>query len=234
MKFDFSTFDFRAIDWSPLWISCKTASLATVLTFLLGIGAAWWLVRASARVNGIMDSLFTLPMVLPPTVVGLILLLVFGKSSPVGRFLTTLGAQVVFSWAATVIAAVVVTFPLMYRTARGAFAQIDPDVLNAARTLGMKEITVFWRVAMPQAWPGIAAGAVLTFARAIGEFGATLMLAGNIAGRTQTMPIAIYFAVQGGKNELAIIWMVIIMALSFAVIMAMNGITASGKGGGRR
>lgn len=233
MKFDFSTFDWRTVDFSPFFISCKTAALSTVITFLLGVWAAWWLCKASSRTNGIMDSVFTLPMVLPPTVVGLVLLLMFGKNSFFGRMLTNMGTQVVFSWSATVISAVVVTFPLMYRTARGAFAQVDPDVLNAARTLGMRESLVFWRVAMPQAWPGIAAGAVLSFARALGEFGATLMLAGNIAGRTQTMPIAIYFAVQGGKNELALFWMVIIMILSFAVIMAMNALT-TGKGGAKK
>ncbi|WP_102411074.1 molybdate ABC transporter permease subunit [Beduinella massiliensis] len=232
MKFDFSTFDFGSVDWSPLLISCKTAVLSTLITFLLGVWAAWWLCGASRRVNGIMDSVFTLPMVLPPTVVGLVLLLIFGKNSAFGRFLAAIGTQVVFSWSATVIAAVVVTFPLMYRTARGAFEQVDPDVVNAARTLGMPEAKVFWRVAMPQAWPGVAAGAVLSFARALGEFGATLMLAGNIAGRTQTIPIAIYFAVQGGKNELALLWMGVIMALSFAVIMVMNALTG-GKGGGR-
>lgn len=234
MRFDFSTFEISSVDWSPLFISCRTALIATVLTFLLGVWAAWRLCGASARVNGILDSVFTLPLVLPPTVVGLILLLIFGKNSPLGRLLTALGTQVVFSFSATVICAVVVTFPLMYRTARGAFAQVDADVLSAARTLGMPEREVFWRVAMPQAWPGVAAGAILAFARALGEFGATLMLAGNIAGRTQTIPIAIYFAVQGGKNELALFWMGIILALSFTVIGVMNVITGRQGRRGKR
>lgn len=228
MRFDWSTFDVSKLDWSPLWISCKTAALSTLITFMLGLWAAWRLCKASPRVNSILDGVFTLPMVLPPTVVGVVLLLLFGKNSFFGQLLLSLGTQVVFSWSATVIAAVVVTLPLMYRTARGAFEQLDQNLLSAARTLGLSEISVFFRIALPLSWPGVAAGAVLAFARALGEFGATLMLAGNIAGRTQTMPIAIYFAVQGGKNELVLFWVGIIVILSFTVIAIMNHI-AKGK-----
>ena len=234
MRIDFEAFDWRAVELSPLLISCRTALIATAITFFLGVWAAWKVCHAGARVSGVMDSVFTLPLVLPPTVVGMILLMIFGKNAPVGRLLQAMGTQVVFSFGATVICAVVVTFPLMYRTARGAFEQIEADVLSAARTLGMRETAVFWRVAMPQAGPGIAAGTVLVFARALGEFGATLMLAGNIAGRTQTMPIAIYFAIQGGKNELALFWSAIVLALSFTVIGLMNRITGRPRRRGRK
>ncbi len=233
MRLDWSTYDLAAVDWSPLWISVKTALLSTLITFVLGLWAAWKLYRANSRVNSIFDGVFTLPMVLPPTVVGVFLLLLFGKSSWIGQMLQSLGTQVVFSWGATVIAAVVVTFPLMYRTARGAFEQIDDNLLNAARTLGLNEFSVFFRIALPLSWPGVIAGAILALARAMGEFGATLMLAGNIPGRTQTIPVAIYFAVQGGKNELAMLWVAIIVVLSFSMIAVMNHLTRN-KGGRRR
>ena len=141
-----------------------------------------------------------MPLVLPPTVVGYILLLVFGRNGVLGRLLLRAGVLIVFSWPATVIAAAVVAFPLMYLTARAAFEQLEPSLLQAARTLGANEWQVLRRVALPLAWPGIAAGAVLAFARALGEFGATLMLAGNLPGRTQTIPIAIFFAIESGDN----------------------------------
>ena len=221
------------MDLYPLWNSLRIAGISTVVIFFLGILAAYYIAKTPRLVKGVLDVILTLPLVLPPTVVGYLLLRVLGPKRPVGVwFLHTFGLKLTMTWWSAIFATAVVIFPLMYRTARGAFEQVDPDVVNAARTLGMPEAKVFWRVAMPQAWPGVAAGAVLSFARALGEFGATLMLAGNIAGRTQTIPIAIYFAVQGGKNELALLWMGVIMALSFAVIMVMNALTG-GKGGGR-
>lgn len=166
----------------------------------------------------LVDGIFLLPLVLPPTVVGLLLLLLFGRNGPLGKLLLTFGATVVFSWPATVIAATVVAFPLMYLTARAALEQVDPNCLQAARTLGASEWRVFREVALPLAWPGVLAGTILSFARALGEFGATLMLAGNIPGRTETIPIAIYFAVEANEIERAAAWCFIDVAISLALL----------------
>ncbi len=167
-------------------------------------------------------------MVLPPTVLGFFLLLIFGKNGPVGKLLFSVGIKLIFSWPATVIAATVVSFPLMYKTTAGAFEQIDENVLNAARTLGISEWQIFWTVTLPLAWPGIAAGTVLSFARALGEFGATLMMAGNIPGKTQTIPVAIFFAVEGGEMTTAFYWVLIIFFLSLIVILLTNYWTTHG------
>jgi molybdate transport system permease protein len=169
-----------------------------------------------------LDALFTLPMVLPPTVIGFFLLLIFGKNGPIGNILFALGIKLIFSWPATVIAATVVAFPLMYKTTCGAFEQIDKNIINAARTLGVSEWRIFWTITIPLAWPGIAAGTVLSFARALGEFGATLMMAGNIPGKTQTIPVAIFFAVEGGDMNTALYWVLIIFLLSLTVIISTN------------
>jgi molybdate transport system permease protein len=174
------------------------------------------------RYGSLIDALFTLPMVLPPTVLGFILLLIFGKNGPIGKLLSLIEVKIIFSWSATVIAAVVVSFPLMYNTSKGALEQIDKNILNAARTLGISEWKIFWTISLHLAWPGIAAGTVLAFARALGEFGATLMVAGSIPGKTQTIPIAIYFAVEGGDMKKALIWVAAVSALSFAVIILTN------------
>lgn len=210
------------VDFSPIWISLKTALTATFIVFFLGIAAAWYLANYKGRFKGLIDGLLTLPMVLPPTVAGFFLLLLLGKNGPVGRILFALGTSVIFTWQATVIAAAVVAFPLMYKTARGAFEQIDMNILNAARTLGVSEWTVFWRVSVPLARPGIAAGTVLAFARALGEFGATLMVAGAIPGKTQTIPIAIYFAAEGGEMDKALAWVLLITLISLTVMVLMN------------
>jgi molybdate transport system permease protein len=207
---------------SPLWISLKTVLVATAITFFLGIAVARWLAHYSGKLKNLIDGLFLLPLVLPPTVVGLGLLLLFGKHGPLGQLLLQIGIRVVFSWPATVISAVVVSFPLMYMTTRGAFEQVESDIENAARTLGAKEWRVFWSVTMPLAWPGVAAGTVLAFARALGEFGATVMLAGNIPGKTATIPIAIYFAVQAGDMKQALILVAIVLVISFALLFAMS------------
>jgi len=209
------------MDYSPLWLSLKVAFLATIMTFILGVLAAWLTVRLK-RGKGIVDGLFTLPLVLPPTMVGFFLLLIFGKNGFIGQLLSDIGAPVVFTWTGAVIASTVVAFPLMYRTVRGAFEQLDENLLSAARTLGMTEGKLFLRVMMPGALPGILAGAVLAFARALGEFGATIMLAGNIPGKTQTVSVAIYTAVQAGNWELAYRWMMIIVGISFITIVLMN------------
>lgn len=222
------------MDYSPLWISLKVAVTATVFTFFLGILAAWGVMRMR-RFQGIVDGLLTLPMVLPPTVVGFFLLLLFGKNGLFGQFLASIGMSVVFTWQGAVIAAAVVSFPLMYRSARGAFDQLDGTLVQAARTLGMGEGHIFWRVILPNCWPGVAAGTVLSFARALGEFGATTMLAGNIPGRTQTMSLAIYSAVAGNNREKAYRWVVIILIMSFAALLLTN-LLSKPRGGrsGRR
>ncbi|MGV8980169.1 molybdate ABC transporter permease subunit [Clostridium sp.] len=209
-------------DFSPLWISIKTAFMATFIVFFIGIFAAWFMSRYKGRGRGILDGILTLPMVLPPTVLGFILLMIIGKNYPIGKLLNGFGITLIFTWAATVIAATVVAFPLMYRTCVGAFRQIDVNVLNAARTLGASEWKIFWKVAVPLAWPGIAAGTVLAFARALGEFGATMMIAGSIPGKTQTIPIAIYFAVIAGENANAIKWVILIFIISLTVMVASD------------
>ncbi|MFZ0640290.1 MAG: molybdate ABC transporter permease subunit [Candidatus Acidiferrales bacterium] len=210
-----------AVDLSPVWISVETSVTATIITLLLGTAAAVW--RANRRGMGpaLLDGIFLLPLVLPPTVVGFILLLIFGRNGPLGRLLLHFGATVVFSWPATVIAAAVVSFPLMYLSVRASLEQVDPNVLQAARTLGASEWRVFQRIALPLAWPGILAGTILAFARALGEFGATLMLAGSIPGRTETIPLAIYFAVEANEMHQAILWSLIDIAISLAMIASM-------------
>ncbi|HEX2926905.1 MAG TPA: molybdate ABC transporter permease subunit [Ruminiclostridium sp.] len=210
------------MDLSPLWISLKTAVTATVVTFFSGVGVAWFVAEYRGRFKGLIDGVLTLPMVLPPTVVGFFLLVIFGKNGPVGKILLLMGARVIFSWPATVIAASVVAFPLMYKTVRGAFEQIDVNIVNAARTLGASEWKIFWRVTIPLAWPGVAAGSVLAFARALGEFGATLMIAGNIPGKTQTILVAIFFAAEGGEMGKALAWVVLIFSISLVVMTLMN------------
>jgi molybdate ABC transporter permease protein len=208
-------------DLSPLWISLKTAFTATIITFFLGIAAARWMFTYRGKARGLIDGLLTLPLVLPPTVVGFCLLLFCGLHGPL-RYLLPEGETLLFSEVAAIMAATVVAFPLMYKTALGAFEQIDVNLLHAARTLGAPEWSIFWRVILPLAYPGVAAGTILAFARALGEFGATLMVAGNIPGKTQTMPIAIFFAAEGGQMVQASIWVMIIVAISLFVIAIVN------------
>jgi molybdate transport system permease protein len=209
-------------DPSPLYISLATTCAATVATFFLGLLAARRMLRVHGPLRAWMDGLLTLPLVLPPTVVGYIFLLLLGRHSPIGYALQHIGITIVFSWPATVIAATVVAFPLMYRTTLGAFEQVNPTLLDAARTLGASERMVFRRVLLPLAAPGVLAGTVLAFARAMGEFGATLMLAGNIPGRTQTMPLAIYSAAAGGDMRAALLWVCLMVAISLAIIGLLN------------
>lgn len=209
------------MDFSPLYISLKTAGLATIITFILGIYAARFICKLK-KYQGFIDGIINLPLVLPPTVVGFFLLLFLGKNSFIGQFLAIFDINIIFSWPATVITAVVVSFPLMYRTTRGAFEQIDKDLIFAARTLGMSEEKIFWKIILPLAKSGILAGAILSFARALGEFGATIMLAGNIPGKTQTMSTAIYSAVQANDQETAFVWAGIIIIVSLMVMVLMN------------
>ena len=210
------------MDYRPLWVSLKTAGVAMIFIFILGIIAAHRCMNVKTRWKGILDSVFTIPMVLPPTVCGFILLLLLGKSSAVGRFLIDHGIDLIFSWPAAVIAAIIVGFPLMYRTVLGAFENLDTNMLDAARTLGWSERKIFHKLMLPLAWPSIAAGIVLAFARAMGEFGATLFVAGNYPGVTQTMPLAIYFAWMGNSNDVAIFWVIVVILISFIIILIIN------------
>jgi molybdate transport system permease protein len=209
-------------DLSPLRISIATAAAATAVAFVTGIAASAAMHRYRGRGRGLLDGLLTLPLVLPPTVVGFFLLLLFGRQSGIGQVLEKIGLRVAFSWPATVIAASVVAFPLMYRAALGAFEQVNPNLLGAAQSLGASEWRTFLTVLLPLSRPGVFAGLVLTFARALGEFGATLMLAGNIPGRTQTIPVAIFFAAEGGNMQLALTWVALIVVLSLGTIAALN------------
>ena len=209
-------------DFSPLWISLKSSAIATFITFFMGIAAARWMLSTRIRGKALIEGIFISPLVLPPTVVGFLLLLLFGRNGAIGQFLLQFDLTIIFTWQAAAITATVVSFPLMYKTALGAFEQIDANLLNAARTLGASEWQVFWRIMLPLAWPGILAGTILAFARALGEFGATLMLAGNIPRQTQTIPMAIYFAVEAGDMRQAAIWVLIILSLSLSVLTAVN------------
>lgn len=210
------------MDYSPLWVTLRTTLIAIVFIFILGLAAAYFTMRISPRAQSIFDAIFTIPMVLPPTVCGFLLLLAFGRSTPVGQWFIDVGFPLVFSWQATVIAAVVVAFPLMYRSSRGAFENLDPNMLDAARTLGWSNIRIFFKLMLPLAWSSIAAATVLAYARALGEFGATLFLAGNYAGVTRTIPIAIYFEWMNGNTDIAIFWTIVIIIFSFIVIMFIN------------
>ncbi|NJR18451.1 MAG: molybdate ABC transporter permease subunit, partial [Calothrix sp. CSU_2_0] len=221
-------------DLSPLWLSIKTSVLATVITFFLGIAAAYWMLGYRGKGKSLIEGIFVSPLILPPTVVGFLLLMFFGKYGIAGQFLDKLGGfSVVFNWYGAAIAATVVSFPLMYRTALGAFRQIDENMILVAKTLGASQVTIFWRIMLPLSLPGVLAGTTLAFARALGEFGATLMLAGNIPGQTQTMPLAIYFAVEGGANNEAWFWSLVIMGTSLSGIVGVNiwqGIRVKGQG----
>ena len=208
---------------SPLIISLEVAGLATVITFFVGIALAYAVLQIRSRLAGtIADAVITLPLVLPPTVVGFFLLLFLGKRSTIGSLLLEIDLPLVFTWRAAVIAAVIVSLPLMYRTARGAFEAIDRNMIHAAQTLSVSNWRIFWRIVLPNARHGILAGLVLSFARALGEFGATIMFAGNIPGHTQTMSTAIYAAVQANDYDLAFRWAIIISLFSLFFIGAMN------------
>jgi molybdate transport system permease protein len=209
-------------DLSPLWISLKTAFLSTFITFFFGIAAAYWMLGYQGKAKSLVESIFIAPLILPPTVVGFLLLLFFGKNGPLGNLMEKFDFSIVFTWYGAAIAATVISFPLMYKTALGAFSQIDSNLLRVARTLGANELTIFWQISLPLALPGIVAATTLTFARALGEFGATLMLAGNIPGQTQTMPMAIYFAVDAGAMNEAWFWVIVIMVISLSGILGVN------------
>ncbi len=211
------------LDWSPLFISLKTGVVATGISFFIGIFAAGRVVRTGTRGKAIADGCLTLPMVLPPTVAGFFLLLLFSLKRPLGSFLyNNLGIKIVQTWAGCIIAATVIAFPLMYRNARAAFEQLDPNLIYAARTLGMPEFKIYWRIIIPNSGPGILAGIILTFARALGEYGATSMLAGNIPHKTSTISQRIAMVIQDGDYATAGVWVVIILLIAFGIIVSMN------------
>lgn len=218
----------KNLDWSPLFISIKTGIVATIISFFLGIYAARKVVKTTPGKKAIIDGILTLPMVLPPTVAGFFLLLIFSRRRPFGIFLfEQFGIKVVQTWLGCIIAATVISFPLMYRNARAAMEQIDVNLIYAGRTLGMSDTEIFWKVVIPTAGPGIASGTILTFARALGEYGATSMLAGNIPGKTGTISQKIAMVIQDGDYMTAGVWVAIVMAIAFLVIFLMNLI--SGK-----
>ena len=212
------------MDWSPVLISMKTASLSIFITFFLGIFAAGVVIRLKNETSKIIcDGILTLPLVLPPTVAGFFLLYLFGVKRPIGQFfIDFFGVKIAFSWGATVLAAVVMSFPLMYRSARGAFEQVDQNLASAARTLGMSEWSIFWKVLMTGGMPGVVSGGVLAFARGLGEFGATAMIAGNIAGKTRTLPMAVYSEVAAGNMDTAYRYVAVIVVIAFLSIILMN------------
>lgn len=215
------------LDWSPLLISIKTGVVATIISFFLGIYAARKVVKAGPRIKAVADGLLTLPMVLPPTVAGFFLLLIFSLRRPFGAYLyDTFEIKVVQTWLGCILAATVIAFPLMYRNARAAFEQVDVNLIYAARTLGMSESRIFWKVVVPAAGPGIASGTVLTFARALGEYGATSMLAGNIPQKTSTISQKIAMVIQDGDYAAAGFWVIVILVIAFVVIFLLNIITA--------
>ncbi len=218
----------KNLDWSPLFISIKTGIVATIFSFFLGIYAARKVVKTTPGKKAIIDGILTLPMVLPPTVAGFFLLLIFSRRRPFGIFLfENFGIKVVQTWLGCIIAATVISFPLMYRNARAAMEQIDVNLIYAGRTLGMSDTEIFWKVVIPTAGPGIASGTILAFARALGEYGATSMLAGNIPGKTGTISQKIAMVIQDGDYMTAGVWVAIVMVIAFLVIFLMNLI--SGK-----
>lgn len=219
----------RSLDWSPLYISMKTGIAATIFSFFLGIYAARKVVKAGPKMKAILDGFLTLPMVLPPTVAGFFLLLIFSRRRPFGIFLfEQFHIKVVQTWLGCIIAATVIAFPLMYRNARAAFEQIDVNLIHAGRTLGMSEITIFWKVVVPAAGPGILSGTILTFARALGEYGATSMLAGNIPGKTGTISQRIAMVIQDGDYATAGVWVAIVIFIAFLIIVLMNLVSNRG------
>ena len=205
----------------PFILSIEVAFVSTIITFFVGIYAAIIIVRIK-KFSSLFDIIFTLPLVLPPTVVGFFLLLVFGRNSFIGGLFSKIGISFVFDLKGAILASFIVAFPLMYRTSRGAFEQIDNNIINAARTLGKSENWIFWKIILPNSWQSILSGTILAFTRSLGEFGATIMIAGNIPNKTQTISLAIYTAVQAGDKELAFKWVIIIVAISFVSVMMMN------------
>lgn len=212
------------MDYSPIWISLRTAAASTAITFVLGILAAWLCVGVkSKRKKAVLDGILTMPLVLPPTVAGFFLLYIFGAKRPVGEFIETVfGIKIAFSWVATVISATVVSFPLMYRSAKSGFEQIDQSMIDEAKMMGLSDFGILVYILVPCTLPSIISGTVLSLTRGLGEYGATAMLAGNIAGKTRTLPLAVYSAVAAGRMDEAWIYVVVILAVAFTAVFIMN------------
>jgi molybdate transport system permease protein len=209
--------------WTPLWLTLKVASLATLLAFASGVAIAYFVARRNIWGKEVIDAILTLPMVLPPTVLGYYLILLVGRRGVVGQWLDAhFDFSLMFTWQGAVIAAAVVSFPLVFKSARAAYEGVEPNLENAGRTLGLSELAVFVRITFPLARRGILAGTLLGFARAMGEFGATLMVAGNLPGRTQTLSLAIYDAVQSGNDDLANLYVFITSAVCIVILVASS------------
>jgi molybdate transport system permease protein len=216
------------IDWFPLTLSLRVAIIATALVVVIGVALGWLLARKRFFGREALDAIVTLPLVLPPTVLGYYLLVALGRASPIGRAIESVtGHPLVFTWKGAVVAATIGAMPLMVKTSRAAIAAVDTNLEDAARTLGQSEWRVFWRVTLPLAARGVAAAGMLAFARALGDFGATLMVAGNIPGRTQTAAIAIYDATQAGRDEYALALVLLLSAVALSVVYATNKLTKS-------
>ena len=213
------------MDLSPLLISLSVALTATAISFMLGIYSAFKMKGTITKKAHLLDIMLNLPLVLPPTVTGLLLLIMFGKKGLLGKVLQYLGYQVIFTQKGAILAAVCVSYPLMYRCAKAAFELVDERLIEAGRTLGMSELAIFRKIILPLSLPGIVSGIILSFARAMGEFGATLIIAGNIPGRTQTIPLAIYGSLQSGKYYSALFWSGILIVLSFLMMFLVKYIT---------
>lgn len=219
------------MDWYPLYNSLRIAAISCVLVFFAGIFAAYYVARLPRVVKGILDVILTLPMVLPPTVVGYFILLVFGAKRPLGIFLAQYGIKFVMTWYGGVLAAAVVAFPLMYRTARGAFESFDDTLAYSAQTLGLSNTYVFWRIRMPYCRQGILAGTVLAFARALGEYGATSMLIGYTPGRTATISTTVYQLWRTNDEAGAFFWVMVNLGISAVVLLIVNMLERRTKGG---
>ena len=210
---------FHELQLTPLWLTLRIASLATLFAFLMGVTLAFVLARGKFWGKDLLDAFLTLPLVLPPTVLGYYLIVLFGRNGWIGRWLLdTFGVSLIFTWQGAVVACTVVSLPMVCKSARAAFEGVDQNFEHAARTLGLSELAIFFRVSFPLAWRGILAGTMLAFARAMGEFGATLMIAGNLPGKTQTLSMAVYSAVQAGNNELANLLVVIMSAVCLGIL----------------
>ena len=222
------------MDWYPLWNSLRIAAISSVIVFFLGIFFAYYDAKLPRVLKGVLDVILTLPLVLPPTVVGYFLLLLFGVNRPLGQLLGTMGILFVMTWYGGIVTASVVAFPLMYRTARGAFESFDSTLAYSGQTLGLSNTFIFWRIRMPYCRQGILAGAVLAFARALGEYGATSMLIGYTPGRTATISTSVYQYWRTGDDRSAMIWVLINLAISAVVLLSVNLLEKKQKGGGAR
>lgn len=220
------------MDWYPLWNSLRIAACSCIIVFFSGIFMAYYVAKLPRTVKGILDVLFTLPMVLPPTVCGYLLLILLGPKRPMGIFLGKLGIQVVMTWYGGIVASAVVTFPLMYRTARGAFESFDPALAYSGQTLGLSNTYIFWRIRMPACRQGILAGTVLAFARALGEYGATSMLIGYVPGRTATISTTVYQLWRTDNETEAFLWVILNLLISAVILLAVNLLEKNNKEAG--